>query len=398
MPLRTSTRESDSRPRQVPSRMEKLRQLSILIKPASSLCNLRCRYCFYEDESENRSQKCYGIMNDETAQKLIESAEEATEDGAHISIGFQGGEPTMAGLDFFRHFLEKEKKYPNRIFSHSIQTNGYAINEECARFLSQNNFLVGISVDGYRDLHDRYRLTASGQGSFDRISENLELLKKHKVEYNALCVVTKQCAERPHRVYNRLKDMGFRYLQFIACLDPIGKPRGLEEYSLTPEDYGRFLCATFDDWYRDWTTGNYTSIRQFDDYIHLLTGVMPSSCTALGRCGNQLVVEADGSIYPCDFYVLDEWKLGNIAELSILQAIKSPKALEFLSDRGRTPEQCSGCNWQALCHGGCKKDISFNGEEPENYFCPAFRFFFEYASERLMEMARAELRAIRNQK
>ncbi|MBQ7281629.1 MAG: radical SAM protein, partial [Spirochaetales bacterium] len=252
--------------------MEKLSQLSFLIKPASSLCNLRCKYCFYEDESENRNQKCYGIMSAETTDRLIASAVDATCDGAMISVGFQGGEPTVAGLDYFRHFLEEEKKYPSRRFTHSIQTNGYALDESWASFLAQNNFLVGISVDGYKDLHDLHRFTPSGEGSFDRIAYNLELLKKHKVEFNALCVVTRQCTERPHRVYNRLKAMGFEYLQFIACLDPIGAERGKQSYSLNPEDYGRFLCATFDDWYKDWKEGHFTSVRQFDDYIHILTG------------------------------------------------------------------------------------------------------------------------------
>lgn len=375
--------------------MEKLRQLSFLIKPASSLCNLRCRYCFYEDESENRSQKCYGIMSAKTADRLIASAVDATCDGTMISVGFQGGEPTVAGLDYFRHFIEEEKKYPNRRFTHSIQTNGYALDEDWATFLAENNFLVGISVDGYKDLHDLHRLTPSGEGSFDRIAYNLELLKKHKVEFNALCVLTRQCTERPHRVYNRLKAMGFGYLQFIACLDPIGAERGKQSYSLNPEDYGRFLCATFDDWYKDWKEGHFTSVRQFDDYIHILTGVLPSSCAALGKCGSYLVVEADGSLYPCDFYVLDEWNLGRIGELSVIQAINSEKAKSFRSDSGRLPEQCKTCSWLSICHGGCKKDISLNDAgKPENYFCPAYRFFFEYASERLMEVARAEYQAM----
>ena len=374
--------------------MEKLGQISFLIKPASSLCNLRCKYCFYEDESENRNQKCYGIMDNTTSDRLIASAVEATCDNALISIGFQGGEPTVAGLDYYRHFIEEEKKYPDRRFSHSIQTNGYALDEKWAAFFAEHNFLVGISVDGYRDLHDLHRLTPSGQGSFDRIAENLELLKNHGVEFNALCVVTEQCTRRPHRVYNRLKDMGFSYLQFIACLDPIGKERGQETYSLSPESYGRFLCATFDDWYNDWKNGTFTSVRQFDDYIHLLTGVMPSSCAALGKCGTYLVVEADGSLYPCDFYVLDDYNLGKIEDISVIQAINSKKAKSFRSDYGRRPDQCMSCSWQLLCHGGCKRDITFSGNEPENYFCPSYRFFFEYASDRLMEVAKAELRAM----
>ncbi len=242
---------------------QKLQGVSFLVKPASSLCNLRCKYCFYEDESENRNQKCYGLMATETMDKLVASAVEATVDNAAISIGFQGGEPTFVGLDFFRHLIEEEKKYPNRRFVHTIQTNGYTLNDDWARFLKENNFLVGISIDGYKELHDMHRINASGEGSFDRIRENLETLKKYNVDFNALCVVTKQCAEKPHRAYRRLKDMGFSYLQFIACLDPIGKERGQEPYSLLPEEYGRFLCATFDDWYRDWKEGHFTSVRQF---------------------------------------------------------------------------------------------------------------------------------------
>lgn len=369
--------------------------MSFLIKPASSLCNLRCKYCFYEDESENRCQKSYGLMSTDTMDQLLKSIADCTAEGGIVSLGFQGGEPTFVGLDFFRHLIQEERKYPTLRFEHTIQTNGYALNEDWARFLKENNFLVGISIDGYKELHDLYRVNASGEGSFERIRGNLETLKKHEVEFNALCVVTKQCAERPHRVYRRLKDMGFGYLQFIACLDPIGMERGKEPFSLLPEDYGRFLCAVFDDWYRDWKEGHFTSVRQFDDYIHLLTGVMPSSCAATGRCGSYLVVEADGSLYPCDFYVLDEWNLGKVPEISVLDALNSPKALAFRSDSGRRPKECKDCNWLPICHGGCKRDITFKGDEPVNYYCSAFKFLFEYASERLMEVARAEFEAMR---
>lgn len=375
--------------------MKKLSSLSLLIKPASSLCNLRCKYCFYADESENRQQKCYGLMSFETADRLIEYAVEAVSGKGTVSIGFQGGEPTLIGLDFFRHFIEEEKKYPEVRFIHSIQTNGYALNEEWAAFLAENVFLTGISIDGYKEVHDTNRITSEGEGSFERVAGNHRILKKHNVETNALCVITGQAAKKPHRVFNRLKQMGFDFIQFIACLDPLGNERGKEPYSLVPEDYGSFLCAVFDDWYADWKNGSYISIRQFDDYVHLLTGIQPSSCAATGKCGVYLVVEADGSLYPCDFYVLDEWNIGNINDSSILQAIESPKALSFFSDNGKRPDSCGTCTWLPLCHGGCKRDISFTDSIPENYYCSAFRFFFEYASERLMEIARAELREMR---
>ncbi len=372
----------------------KMQSVSLLIKPASSLCNLRCRYCFYEDESENRSQKCYGIMTTDTMDRILESAVDASAKGAVISLGFQGGEPTLAGLDFYRHLIQEEKKYPDRRFAHSIQTNGYVIDDEWAAFLGQNRFLVGISIDGYKELHDINRINASGEGSFDRVRANLENLKRHNVAFNALCVVTKQATQKPHRVYNRLKDMGFSYLQFIACLDPIGKERGKESYSLLPDDYGKFLCAIFDNWYRDWKEGRYTSVRQFDDYIHLMTGVAPSSCAASGQCSSTLIAEADGSLYPCDFYVLDDWNLGNIKDVSIAQALSSEKAISFIRDYGKRPGECKSCTWLPICHGGCKRDITFSDGNAENYFCPSFKFFFEYASERLEEIARAEYQAM----
>ncbi|MBR6348492.1 MAG: anaerobic sulfatase maturase [Spirochaetales bacterium] len=374
----------------------KLQSVSLLIKPASSLCNLRCRYCFYEDESENRTQKCYGIMSTQTMDRLLESAVQATEKNAVISLGFQGGEPTVAGLDFFRHLISEEQKYPDRRFLHSIQTNGYAIDSDWASFLGATHFLVGISVDGYKELHDTNRIDASGNGSFDIVRENLEILKKHKVDFNALCVVTSLATAKPHRVYNRLKDLGFSHIQFIACLDPIGQERGKQSYSLLPEDYGRFLCAVFDDWYRDWKEGSYTSVRQFDDYIHLMTGTAPSCCAAAGQCGYNLIAEADGSLYPCDFYVLDDWNLGNIAEISVSQALESEKALSFRKDFGKRPDECRTCTWLPVCCGGCKRDITFSDGKAENYFCPSFRFFFEYAAERLEEIARAEYRAMRS--
>ena len=370
--------------------------VSLLIKPASSLCNLRCRYCFYEDESENRTQKCYGIMSTSTMDRLLASSVQATKENATISIGFQGGEPTLAGLDFFCHLVQQEKLYPNRRFVHAIQTNGYALDDQWAEFLSQNSFLVGISIDGYKDLHDLHRINASNEGSFEKIRGNLEILKHHNVDFNALCVVTKQASLKPHRVYNRLKDMGFSYLQFIACLDPLGKERGKESYSLLPEEYGRFLCAIFDDWYRDWKEGHFTSVRQFDDYIHLMTGVAPSCCSAAGVCGETIVVEADGSLFPCDFYVLDDWYLGNINDMSIQEALASEKALAFRKDFGKRPEDCKSCPWLGICHGGCKRDITFKEASAENYYCSSFKFFFEYAAQRLEEIAMAEYRAMRS--
>lgn len=367
-----------------------MKSITFLIKPVSSLCNIRCKYCFYANEAQNREIKNYGTMTLKTADKLIQEAVNATDKNSSIIFAFQGGEPTLAGLDFYKHFIEEEKKYSSRSFYHSIQTNAYNLNEDWASFFKENDFLVGVSVDGYEKLHNINRVTASEKGTFDRVIKNIELLKKHAVAINALCVVTKQATVKPHKVYNKLKELGFKDLQFIACLDPIEKQRGQEQYSLTADEYARFLCAVFDNWYRDWKNDCYTSVRLFEDYIHLLVGRKPSTCAATGKCGSYLVVEADGSLFPCDFYVLDPWKLGNIHTISALQAIESKISAQFQEEGNKRPAKCKDCKWECLCHGGCMRDLVQTEAGTGNYYCKTYKFFFEYSYERLIEIAKNE--------
>ncbi len=372
-----------------------MKHVSLLIKPASSLCNLRCRYCFYHDIASVRDVKSYGVMTPATAERLIRSAFAAVSPGGSIQFAFQGGEPTLAGLPFFRSFLELEARcaVPGVRVFHSIQTNGTLLDEEWAAFLHQNGFLVGLSVDGPRDLHDLYRVDAEGKGTWSRATQALRLLQKHRVEVNLLCVVTGTCAKRPQMVYRALQKLGVPYLQFIACLDPLEGERGGAPYSLTPALYGRFLCGLFDAWYLDWKNGRYTSIRLFDDYIHLLLGRPAGTCATAGQCGRYLVAEGDGSLYPCDFYVLDGWKLGEIGSCSLEQASRSPLACRFLEEGQQRPPACRECTWFSLCRGGCKRDWHTVNGAAENYFCEAFRTFFSHAYPRLCEIARAERRA-----
>lgn len=218
-----------------------MRDVVLLIKPASSLCGLRCRYCFYADEASNRASPSLGPMRAQTAQLLIRRAYEAADTGGHVSFAFQGGEPTVAGLDFFRAFVRyaREQK-PKRVSVHfSIQTNGVLLDEAWAAFLRDEDFLVGLSLDGCRALHDAHRVDADGKGTWARAVQAAALLKRYGVRTNALCVVTSLCARRPQKAYQSLKALGFDYLQFIACLDPIGRPRGAMPWSLTPEAYGK---------------------------------------------------------------------------------------------------------------------------------------------------------------
>ena len=368
-----------------------MKQHTFLVKPASSLCGLRCRYCFYEDVAQCRETQSMGIMSRETARNLLRAAAQAAQPGDVIQITFQGGEPTLAGLDFFRDFIAMEQELiPSGVtVNHSIQTNGMALTAEWSTFFRENRFLVGLSLDGARDLHDALRVDAQGKGTWDRAVAALKLLDQAGVETNLLCVVTGPMARSPQKVYQSLNKLGNHPLQFIPCLDPLEAPRGSMPYSLSPQRYGRFLCGLFDCWFRDWQAGCYVSVRLFDDYLRILAGMPPSTCAASGACGSYLVVEGDGSLYPCDFFVLDKWYLGNINETTVAQAMNSPRSQEFLA-RGRTrPQACPACPYFAICRGGCPRDWTAFGPQGENYYCPAFRQFFNYALPRLRQAAAA---------
>lgn len=375
-----------------------MRQINLLIKPASSLCNMRCKYCFYADEAQARAVANLGIMSEDTMESLLCSVRDALDSSGEVSFSFQGGEPTMAGLDFFQNFVEQANLLlPSRIRrNYAIQTNGYCIDEAWADFFAQNHFLVGLSLDGDNALHDAWRVDAAGKGTYGKVVKALELLRQKRVDMNLLCVVTGLCARHPQRVYKAMKGLGVHYLQFIPCLDPLEQPRGSLPFSLKPAAYGSFLCGLFDEWYRDWAAGHYVSIRLFDDYVHLAMGVPCGTCSTSGSCGSYLVVEGDGSVYPCDFYCIDRWKLGNIREQTVVELLESKPAKQFLAESQQRPEVCADCSWFALCHGGCKRDrwIAPDGAF-YNYYCDAYRRLFSYAAPRLRTIAQAEWRARR---
>ncbi|ETP72961.1 anaerobic sulfatase-maturating enzyme [Lachnospiraceae bacterium JC7] len=370
-----------------------MRVVSFLIKPASSLCNLRCKYCFYEDEADNRTDRSMGVMTETTADILIHEAYELVSPGGMVSYAFQGGEPTVAGLPFFEHFVSiaRQNCPENVSLQFSIQTNGLLLDEAWAEFLKRENFLVGISLDGYKLNHDRHRVDTQGLGTWKRAAKTAEMLQKHGVDTNVLCVVTGQLAKQPELAYKELKNLGFDYLQFIACLDPLGEERGKQEFSLLPEAYGDFLCRLFDLWYKDWKMGKYHSIRLFDDYIHILLGDHASTCATCGNCGSYFVVEGDGSVYPCDFFVLDEWRMGKLGEQSLKEMAEGEKQAEFLKWGREKPEDCRSCRWSKVCNGGCKRDWVETPSGVKNYYCIAFKKLLDHAMPGMQEIVRAEL-------
>ena len=362
------------------------RSVNVLIKPASGLCNLRCKYCFYHSPELNPNTDDRGFMKRETAENLIKRAFEYASE--NVVFAFQGGEPTLCGLDFFKDFINMANKYniKNINMSFSIQTNGIAINSEWAQFLASNKILTGLSIDGPSRVHNKNRVDGANQSSLKRVMETKRLFDEYGVEYNALCVVTADTAKYPEQVYNYFKKQGIQYIQYIPCLDPMGEEPGLYEFSLKPEDYENFLRKTFDLWYKDIMSGVITVIRTFDNYIAMLLQYAPESCGMSGRCVCQFVIEADGTVYPCDFYVSEKNTIGNVAD-DTFESIINSKAVEVFLDKGDViNDKCKDCNWYFICRDGCRRYR--NPDTNLNYYCKTFQNFFEYAYPRMVEIAK----------
>lgn len=345
--------------------------LSIMIKPASSLCNLACKYCFYCDVATHRDEFSMGIMKHETAEKLIAEAL-AFADGCSVAFAFQGGEPLVAGVEYFEFFTKKVKELnrKNSEIFYSIQTNGTLVTDEWAKFFFENKFLVGLSLDGDYE-GNKFRVDRNGQNSYYKIIAAANKFKKHKVEYNILTVLTGYCAENAERIYKYFRANGHRYLQFIPCLRPFGDNSESELY-MTPRQYTDFLIKIFNLYVKDFVRGNYISIRQFDNYVRMYLGERPEQCGLGGHCTHQLVVEGNGNVYPCDFYCTDEWLLGNIEETSLRDLANSKKATEFIRQSLAVPEKCKQCRVYPMCRaGGCKR----NGVSAD--YCESYKKFFE---------------------
>ena len=344
--------------------------LSIMIKPASSLCNLRCKYCFYCDVAAHRDVFSLGVMNEATAERLIKSAFEFA-DGCSVAFAFQGGEPLIAGIDYFRCFVALAEKYNTKKSEiyYSIQTNGTLVDDEWARFFTENKFLVGLSLDGDYE-GNKFRVDADGQNSYYKITKAAKLFEKHGVEFNILTVLTGYCAENAERIYKHFRKEGFHYLQFIPCLRPMGDNTQSELY-MTPEQYSDFLFRIFNLYVKDFVRGNYMSIRQFDNWVRIYLGDKCEQCGLMGHCTHQFVAEGNGNIYPCDFYCSDEWCLGNINEQTLEEMANSKKAFEFIKESIGVPEKCKKCQFYPLCRaGGCKRN------KASADYCESYKTFF----------------------
>jgi len=335
----------------------------------------------------NREVPNYGFMTQDTLEEIVKKAFMYADN--YVGFAFQGGEPTLVGLHFYRDFMSLLDQYNlNKIkVELSLQTNGIIINDEWADFFFKNRFLIGLSMDGPAEIHDINRIDKLGEGTHSTVIKASKMLKKHHVDFNILTVVTRNIARHPSKVYNFLKKNGFMYMQFIPCLDELNVTPSTKPFSLTPNDYGDFLCHIFDLWYRDFKLNIPVSVRMFDNLIQMLLGYPPESCDMVGTCSVNTVIEADGSVYPCDFYVLDEWKLGSILDEDFDILKKKNLGIQFVEESLVKNDECLKCDYLNLCRTGCKRHYRLENNVSSNYFCSSYKQFYSYTIDRLREIA-----------
>ena len=363
----------------------------VLVKPAGPDCNLDCTYCFYLDRSALFTSTPIHRMTDTVLEEMIRQALSGRE--RHVSFVWQGGEPTLMGLPFFQRAIDLQRRYGNgKSVSNALQTNGLLLDGSWAAFLREYKFLIGLSIDGPEHVHDHYRRARGGQGSWAAAVHSARLLQDHGVEVNGISVVTDHAARFPEEIYRFHKELGLNFMQFIPCVetDP-SDPSRAAGYSVSPEDYGRFLTRMFDLWQADFD-GEIatTSIRYFDSVFHTYVGLDAPECTLMQTCGVYLVVEHNGDVFTCDFFVEPRWKLGNVMEGDLSAMLNAAPQHEFGEMKSDLPAECVSCRWLRSCRGGCTKDrLRDPRDAGMNHFCASFKMFFEHADGRLREMASA---------
>ena len=363
--------------------------LNLLIKPASSICNMGCRYCFYRDVAENRNTRSFGVMKEAVTDAMIKNLFRYAD--AQISFTFQGGEPTVAGEEYFKSFHRAVEKYNTKKLpvSFFLQTNGYDISDGLIEIFKKYNYLLGVSLDGTEEIHNSLRTTCDGRPTYSRIKETLSRFDAAGVEYNILTVITEEIAVRGSEVYRALRDEGYRFLQFIPYVSDFGREEESHLYTLTNDSYAKFLSETFSEYRADFVGGKYVSVRQFDNFVRIAAGLMPECCGMGGRCYSNLVIEADGSVYPCDFYVLDKWKMGNITRDGVENLLNSRAAKEFVKESFLVCRDCLSCRYYPICKGGCRRHREDeSGALGINRYCDAYKKFFDESAHLILDMAR----------
>ncbi len=386
----------------------------LLAKPAGAICNLDCKYCFFLSKEMLYPGSRFR-MADELLETYIRQLIEAHARAPEVTIAWQGGEPTLMGLDFFRRSVELAEKYrrPGQRIAHTIQTNGTQIDDEWAAFFKEHNFLVGLSVDGPREMHDTYRVNKGGAGSFEQVMRGWRYLRAHAVDVNILCTVHAANQERPLEVYRFFRDeLGAEFIQFIPIVErveaamiplanigwserpggerPLYKQQGtlVTERSVGAAAYGRFLIAIFEEWVRRDVGRVFVQI--FDVTLGSFLG-QHSLCIFSPTCGNALALEHNGDLYSCDHYVEPDYLLGNIQETHMIELVSSERQRQFGWDKLDTlPRYCRECEVRFACHGGCPRNRFINtpdGEPGLNYLCAGYKQFFNHVRRPMTMMA-----------
>ncbi len=384
--------------------------LYVMLKPAGAHCNLACKYCYYLEKNNLYDKSHRHIMSDEMLEQFTREYIEA-QTMPQVLFTWHGGEPLMRSIDFYKKALTLQKKYARgRRIDNVIQTNGTMLTDEWCEFFAQNNWLVGISIDGPQEYHDHYRLTTTGNPSWQKVMHGIELLKKHHVEWNAMAVVNAYNANHPLEFYHFFKDNGCQYLQFTPIVERLTKHQDgrtlasladdkeipLADFSVTPEQWGNFLCAIFDEWVRNDVGKMFVEI--FDCTLANWMGVLPGICAYSKNCGHAGVMEHNGDVYSCDHFVFPEYKLGNVRDHTLIEMLYGDKQHAFSRLKHTSlPRQCKECDMEFACHGECPKnrfEKDKYGEPGLNYLCKGYYQYYSHVAP-YMDFMKRELQAQR---
>ena len=384
--------------------------LYVMLKPAGAHCNLACKYCYYLEKNNLYQNSHRHLMSDEMLEQFTREYIEA-QTMPQVLFTWHGGEPLMRSIDFYKKALALQKKYAHgKQIDNVIQTNGTLLTDEWCEFFAKNHWLVGISIDGPQEYHDHYRVTPAGKPSWEKVMQGISLLKKHRVEWNAMAVANAYNAEHPLEFYHFFRDNGCQYLQFTPIVERLTEHEDgrtlasladdreipLADASVTPQQWGNFLCTIFDDWVRH-DVGK-TFVEIFDCTLANWMGVLPGICAYSKECGHAGVMEHNGDVYSCDHFVFPEYKLGNIREQSLIDMLYGEKQQAFSRLKHTSlPRQCKECNMEFACHGECPKnrfEKDKYGEPGLNYLCQGYYQYYTHVAP-YMDFMKRELLAQR---
>ena len=384
------------------------RPMYVMLKPSGSLCNLRCKYCYYLEKKHLYTDVKNHIITDTLLEKFVKEYIEA-QTTPSVLFTWHGGETLMRPLSFYKRAMQVQQRYARgRRIDNCIQTNGTLLNDEWCKFFKENNWLVGVSIDGPQEFHDEYRKTTGGRPTFLQVMKGINLLNKHGVEWNALAVVNDFNADYPLDFYHFFKEIGCRYIQFTPIVERLVNRtdgltlapgmqvdgQGVTDFSITADQWGNFLCTIFDEWVKN-DVGEYF-IQLFDATLANWVGQAPGICTMAKECGHAGVMEFNGDVYSCDHFVYPEHKLGNLHDKTITEMMYSDQQKEFSKMKHQMlPQQCRECNYLFACHGECPKNRFINdkyGNYGLNYLCSGYYKFFKHVTP-YMDFMKGELEA-----